>query len=147
MKIGVLFASGFEQPGEYLADARAMEAAGVDSIWLEEREGLDPLLTLAAVAAVTGVVRLVLITDRPLDQRQVDTLQQLSRGRFLGRPASSERWIQVDAPADREAWAATLNDAGGNADGIVVPMGPRLLDLLRNPDQAVDRSDLLLASG
>jgi len=28
-----------------------------------------------------------------------------------------------------------------------VPMDPRLLDILRHPDEAIDRSDLLLAQG
>ncbi len=36
MKVGVLLPSRFEDPGEFLADARAMEAAGVDSVWMED---------------------------------------------------------------------------------------------------------------
>jgi hypothetical protein len=32
-------------------------------------------------------------------------------------------------------------------DGVLVPMDPRLLDILRHPDEAIDRSDLLLAQG
>jgi len=63
MKIGVLFPSRFEEPGEFLADARAMEAAGADSVWLEEgREGLDPWLVLAAIAAVGGSLRVGLMS-------------------------------------------------------------------------------------
>ena len=62
MKIGVLFPSRFEDPGEFLADARAMEAAGADSVWFEESdEGLDPMLALAAIAAVTTDLRLGLL--------------------------------------------------------------------------------------
>jgi alkanesulfonate monooxygenase SsuD/methylene tetrahydromethanopterin reductase-like flavin-dependent oxidoreductase (luciferase family) len=66
MKIGVLFPPRFEDPGEFLADARAIEAAGVDSVWLEERsDDLDPTLLLAAIAAVTSELRLGLIQETP----------------------------------------------------------------------------------
>src|SRR5438094_3680524 len=66
MKVGVVFPSRFEEPGEFLADARAMETAGVDSIWLQDqKDGLDPLLMLAAIAAVTSRLRLGLIPESP----------------------------------------------------------------------------------
>src|SRR5438105_3258588 len=102
MKVGVVFHSRFEDPGEFLADARAMEAASIDSIWLQERgDDLDPLLMLAAIAAVTSQLRLGLIPESPslragevqdkvpspaggggqgggFDERRIATLQQLS---------------------------------------------------------------------
>src|SRR5919108_152181 len=118
MKVGVLFPSRFEDPGEFLADARAMEAAGVDSVWLEEvDDGLDPMLALAAIAAVTTDLRLGLIR-RPVNpdsqhQGRIDTLQQLSRQRVV--PAT-ERWRRVEVPEDREAWAATLERTADQAD-------------------------------
>ena len=66
MKVGVVFPSRFEEPGEFLADARAMETASVDSVWVEAQgDGLDPLLLLAAVAAVTSRLRLGLISQFP----------------------------------------------------------------------------------
>jgi len=170
MKVGVVFPSRFEDPGEFLADARAMEAAGIDSIWLEEwDDDLDPLLMLAAVAAVTSQLRLGLIPESPsplarevqdkfpspaggggqgggCDKRRTATLQQLSRNRLV--ESSSERWHRVEVPADREAWATTLERAQkDNADGVLVPFDPRLLDILRHPDDAIDRSDLILAQG
>jgi Luciferase-like monooxygenase len=163
MKIGVLFPSRFEDPGEFLADARAMEAAGVDSVWLEETgNGLDPMLVLAAIAAVTSQLRLGLIHgDVPTSDQaqipspargggsgwghsQIDTLQQLSRQRLI---TGAERWRRVDVPADREAWAKTLESADGAADGVLVPMDARLLDILRHPHDVIDRSDLILAQG
>ena len=142
MKVGVLFPARFEDPGEFLADARAMEAAGVDSIWLEETDdGLDASLALAAIAAVTTDVRLGLI-GTPTADRRIDTLQRLSRQRVV---PSSERWRRVAVPADRDAWAATLQNH--DVDNVIVPWDPRLLDILRHPDDAIDRSDLLLAQG
>src|SRR5438309_11004289 len=66
MKIGVLFPSRFEDPGEFLADARAMEAAGADSVWMADlSDGLDPMLALAAIAAITSQLRLGVIEVSP----------------------------------------------------------------------------------
>ncbi|TMC62012.1 MAG: LLM class flavin-dependent oxidoreductase [Chloroflexota bacterium] len=149
MKVGVILPSRFEDPGEFLADARAMEAAGVDSIWMEDGDGLDPLLALAAIAAVTGQLRLGLLrSSAPLPNieldRRMDTLQHLSRQRVI---TEHKRWRRVDVPADRDTWARTLEQAGADLDGLLVPMDPRLLDILRHPDEAIDRSDLLLAQG
>ena len=160
MKVGVLFPSRFEDPGEFLADARAMEAAGTDSIWLEEGDGYDPMLALAAIAAVTSQLRLGLITlDTPSPSgegsgRGFETLQHLSRRRGMvgvsqGEKivSGTEKWRRVEVPADREAWARTFEQAGPDFDGVLVPLDPRLLDILRHPEDVIDRSDLLLAQG
>jgi len=160
MKVGVLLPSRFDDPGEFLADARAMEAAGADSIWLEDGDGYDPMLALAACAAVTGRLRLGLIVpDSPSPSgggsaRGFETLQHLSRLRAIvgvsqgGKIVSGiEKWRRVEVPADRDAWARTLEQARTDFDGVLVPMDPRLLDILRNPEDAIDRSDLLLAQG
>ena len=156
MKIGVLFPSRFEDPGEFLADARAMEAAGADSVWMADlSDGLDPMLALAAIAAVTSQLRLGLIRDgspSPLVgegrggglARRTETLQQLSRQRLI---SPAERWRRVEVPSDREGWAKTLEQASDDVDGVIVPMDPRLLDILRHPNDAIDRSDLILAQG
>src|SRR5438105_1496183 len=160
MKIGVLLPSRFENPGDFLADARAVEAAGADSVWLEEADGYDAMLALAAIAAVTGNLRLGLIRSsnpRPnveLDRR-METLQHLSRHRVITLLAvgqgeglsGAERWRRVEVPADREAWARTLEDGRSDFDGVIVPLDPRLLDILRHPEEAIDRSDLMLAQG
>ena len=149
MKVGVLLPSRFEDPGEFLADARAMEAAGADSIWMEDGDGYDPMLALAAIAAVTDRLRLGLIRgSTPLPNveldRRMETLQHLSRQRVI---TEHKRWRRVDVPADKDTWARTLEQAGADLDGVLVPMDPRLLDILRHPDEAIDRSDLLLAQG
>ena len=161
MKIGVVFPIRFDDPGEFLADARAMETAGADSIWLHEQDdgGLEIVL-LAGMAAVTGKVRLGLILpDSPSSSRDelgrgFETLQRLSRDRAItlfpspsGGLSGPERWRRVEAPADRADWARTLEQAHPEFDGVLVPLDPRLLDILRHPEDAIDRSDLQLAQG
>jgi hypothetical protein len=125
-------------------------------------------MQLAAIAAVTGRVRLAISID-PVDQRspevlsqRLSTLQCLSRGRAIvaleaadeggyrleRANAPPERWTRVDVPDAREGWKVALRtceDAG--ATGVIVPFGPRLLDMLRRPDEEDDRSDLLVAQG
>src|SRR5438552_4089443 len=166
MKVGVLLPSRFEDPGEFLADARAMEAAGVDSVWMEEGDGYDSMLALAAIAAVTGKVRLGLIlpdSPSPAEQglgRGFETLQRLSRNRAItlspsplagegrgGGLSGTDKWKRVEVPTDRDAWARTLEAAQPDFDGVLVPLDPRLLDILRHPEDAIDRSDLQLAQG
>src|SRR2546423_15190778 len=126
MKVGVLLPSRFEDPGELLADARAMEAARADSVWLEEGDGHDPMLVLAAIAAVTDRLRLGLIrgsTPRPnleLDRR-IETHEHLTRHRVItflplvadgqgGGLSGPERWRRVEVPGDSQDWAKRVLD-------------------------------------
>jgi hypothetical protein len=88
LKMGVRIPRRFDDAGEYLADARALDASGVDSLWLAD-EGLESWLLLAAIAAVTGRTRLV-VPVRLADARapealedRLTTLGRLSRGRVL----------------------------------------------------------------
>jgi len=54
----------------------------------------------------------------------------------------------VFQPDGRAAWRATLLDAGERGlRGLLVPADPRLLDILRNPDDPGYRHDLQLAQG
>lgn len=160
MKVGVLFPSRFDDPGEFLADARAMEAAEVDSVWLQDDgAGLDPLLALAAISASAHQLRLGLI--RPSSEgndaeheRRVATLQSLSRHRAMVGieegaiiTAGGERWRRVEVPADRDAWARIVERSEADGIGVIVPLDPRLLDMLRHPEEAIDRPDLQLAQG
>jgi hypothetical protein len=194
LKTGVQLSSSVDDVGEYLADARALEAAGADSLWADRGSGLDPWMLLAGLAVVTGQVRLGISID-PGDARVPDVLgdrlaalQRLSRMRAIvridpavahledvvalvrraagdalpivfdasngkARPreqttAPVERWALVAPPESRAAWRETRRacEAMG-AQGVIVPFGPRLLDLLRRPDEEDDRSDLLVAQG
>jgi hypothetical protein len=59
-----------------------------------------------------------------------------------------ERWASIKMPDDRQTWRRLRDDyAAAGATGIIVPVDPRLLNLLRNGDDEEDRSDLGLAQG
>jgi hypothetical protein len=160
LKVGVVFGAAFADPGEYLADARALEAADVDSVWIAAEASGEMLL--AAIAAVTTRIRLGLLASTTdvaeAFARPVETLQRLSRSRALVgvirenvvevvAPAR-ERWLCVPMPKDRAAWQETLarGEADG-VDGVLVPQDDRLLDILRTPLEEDDRRDLVLAQG
>jgi len=66
----------------------------------------------------------------------------------MREPDEVERWVSASSPDGRATWRATLRDAAeSGAQGLVVPIGPRLLDILRNPDDPGHRRDLQLAQG
>jgi hypothetical protein len=146
-RIGVRFALT-DDPGELFADARAVEAAGADSLWADAT-GSDPYVLLAAFGAITWRVRLI-AAGAP-DGRGRATCERLARGRLamaedLAR--AGERWIHIPFPKDREEWRALRKSAAeSGAAGLVLPNDPRLIDLLRNPDVIDDRSDLNIATG
>lgn len=134
--------------GELFADARAIEAAGADSLWADAADG-DPYVLLAALAALTWRVGLVAVGAPAAAGRA--TCQRLARGRlFVAEELAlrGERWDRVPFPSGRDEWrAARASALESGATGIVVANDPRLLDLLRNPDQVFDRADMNLASG
>jgi alkanesulfonate monooxygenase SsuD/methylene tetrahydromethanopterin reductase-like flavin-dependent oxidoreductase (luciferase family) len=158
MKIGAELWLGGEV-GELFADARALEAAGVDSLWVLARDDQDPWILAAALAATTWRARLVVVgaVDRPETRT---TLDRLSRGRLVigertgdtiavpDAEGAPERWTLSKLPVSRAEWKTLRADreAEGFA-GIAVPNDPRLLDLVRNPDVEDDRPDLKLAFG
>ncbi len=136
------------QPGELFADARALEAAGAESLWIDASDG-DPYVALAAVSVATSRVRLV-ASGAPEGPGR-ETCAALCRGRLaiaedLAR--AGERWIRSTFPENRAAWRELrASAAASGATGIVLPNDARLIDLLRNPDQEDDRSDLNIAVG
>ncbi len=158
MKIGAELRLGGDV-GELFADARALEAAGADSLWVLAREDQDPWILAAALAATTWRARLIVVdaVDRPETRA---TLARLSRGRLVigvrtgdavtvpDAEGVPERWTVSELPTGRAEWKKVRADreAQGFA-GIVLPNDPRLLDLVRNPDVEDDRADLRLAFG
>jgi alkanesulfonate monooxygenase SsuD/methylene tetrahydromethanopterin reductase-like flavin-dependent oxidoreductase (luciferase family) len=127
VKIGVLLPSQFTDSGDYLADARALDAAGVDSLWLAA-DGFDPWLVLAAIATVTGRARLaVALSSREGDApdglaRRLTTLDRLSRGRLLttvraaDEPAGTEALV---GHVRRSVATPVLLNAVGNGQAVV----------------------------
>ncbi|MDP9274544.1 MAG: hypothetical protein M3O99_02975 [Chloroflexota bacterium] len=158
MKIGAELRLGGDV-GELFADARALEAAGADSLWVLARADQDPWILAAALAATTWRARLVVVgaVDRP--ETRI-TLDRLSRGRLVIGERSAEvvavpdaegvteRWALCELPAGRAEWKTLRaeREAQGFA-GLVLPNGPRLMDLVRNPDVEDDRQDMKLAFG
>jgi hypothetical protein len=73
--------------------------------------------------------------------------------RVSGEPGAFEgtragRWVSTPVPQSRAAWWAARADAAERgARGLVVPADPRLLDILRNPDEPGERRDLQLSQG
>ena len=119
-------------------------------------------------------VRSLLVVAGPgAEPRALATLRRLSRGRLrvvaedgaevgVFRPVPdqpgayeeprpdgpSDRWVTVAPPTGRAAWRETLLNATElGCRGVLVPADPRLLDILRNPDDPGDRRDLQLAVG
>ncbi len=132
LKIGVRLPRQFEDSGDYLADARAIESAGADSLWLDD-EGYDPWLLLAGMATVTSRIRLIVpvsSAERRAPQDlgvRVATLGRLSRGRMaLAVTGVAESSAGVDAVielARRSQCCVILETAtdrrAGLADGLV----------------------------
>jgi len=130
---------------ELFADARAIEAAGADSLWADAHDG-DPYVLLAALAAVTWRVRLV-ASGAPSSPART-TCDQIARGRLFAAEELTETWAHLPFPEGRADWKArrAAAESAGHA-GITVPNDERLIDLLRNPDRDDDRSDLNIAVG
>src|SRR5262249_54447704 len=88
LTIGVRLAGDLARPGERLADARALETAGVETLWLE-RGAQDAWMLAAALSTVTSRARLGLAVapgeaGGPL-ARRARTLNRLTRGRAVLR--------------------------------------------------------------
>ena len=86
--VGVRLPSAITDVGEYLADVTALEAAGADTIWVDDT-GLEPWVVLGAIAAVThraGLGCLLTSTSELPSSRlgaAAAALQSLSRGRSV----------------------------------------------------------------
>ncbi len=135
---------------EWLADAAAYDAAGVDALWLELSPGrrLDPVVLAAALAVVTFRAQILAQLPPGLGPDTLATLDRLGRGRVrVVTEAERQSWTPAPSPDGRIAWRTTVADAlERGTPGLLVPAGGRLLDILRNPDDG-DRRDLQLTVG
>src|SRR3954466_9211154 len=98
--------AGSGDGGELFADARAIEAAGADSLWADAADG-DPYVLLAALAASTWRVELV-ANGAPSAPRRA-TCDLLARGRLRiaeELAQRGERWMHVPFPTSRDDWRA-----------------------------------------
>jgi len=144
VQVGVLLDRAPEELGEWLTDAAAFDAAGADALWIDSAADLDMCAVTAALAAVTFRARLVVTLDAPA--RTIDTIRRLSRDRLTLELVGD--WEHVPVPQGRAAWRAACAEAAERGvTGLVVPADPRLVDLLRNPDDPEERHDLHLAQG
>jgi alkanesulfonate monooxygenase SsuD/methylene tetrahydromethanopterin reductase-like flavin-dependent oxidoreductase (luciferase family) len=143
LKIGVRLPRRFEDAGEYLADARALDAAGVDSLWLGG-DGYEPWLLLASIAAVTGQARLVAPVTA-VDGRapaafdsRVATLAQLSRRRSLLNVTAAGDADGVEAligVARRAGHRVILEAAGREQVQTAVRLADGMVSLDNSPEQ------------
>jgi len=141
IKVAVTVPATIGDSGEFLAEMRALEAAGAEMIGFDV-EGPEQWIVLGAIAAVTERIRLRIHNPEP-----TAILQKLSRGRVVFGEPEGETWVEIPIPPDKASWAESLRaqEAAG-ASGVIVPWDPRLIDLLRNPEPD-DRSDLLMSTG
>jgi hypothetical protein len=141
IKVAVTMPATIGDAGEFLADVRALEAAGAEMVGLEG-DSPDQAILLAAIAAVTERVRL-----RSSNPEPAEILVKLSRGRIVTGTPAGETWVEIAMPPDRDSWAATVREhEAAGVHGVIVAWDPRLIDLLRNPEPD-DRGDLLMSTG
>jgi hypothetical protein len=116
--------------------------------------------TLATIGRLSRGRLNILVTDGGTGPIAVSADTRYQPGMFRrvpGRPGVFEQtgadgvahhWVTTAVPDSRAGWDATRAAAAeGGTRGLLVPADPRLLDLLRNPDEPGDRRDLQLAQG
>jgi hypothetical protein len=148
VKVGIRLGRDPDPIGEWLADAAAFDAGGADALWIDCVPDWDALALAAALSVVTFRSRLVVELPEPAPAG-LETVRRLSRGRcVLVAECAAERWVSGQVPQGREAWRTACAEAAEQgASGLLVPAHPRLLDILRNPDDPGERHDLQLAQG
>jgi alkanesulfonate monooxygenase SsuD/methylene tetrahydromethanopterin reductase-like flavin-dependent oxidoreductase (luciferase family) len=163
IKVGVVLPRPPDDPGEWLTEAVAFEAAGAGALWLDHGRAplLDPLVLTAALAAVTYRAQLVAAVPQAVPA-MLATVERLSRGRLalIGTGTvhrlpdgsyeedGAGRWTPAAVPLGRAAWRETLRRARERGDhGVLVPAAPALIDMLRNPEDPGGRHDLHIAQG
>ena len=120
--------------GEYLADATALEAAGADTIWLDDT-AFDPWVMLGGIAAVTHRVGLgCMLRSIGAVGHSVAALHKLSRGRVVvALPDQGKSIEHVGALRAAGARIFSTRVHEDAADGLI-----RRVD---SPDQLPGKSD------
>lgn len=145
LKVAVQLPDEFVDAGEFIADVRALETAGADTVWLHATNPSHWVLA-GAVGALTERIRFR-IAEAAGSAEPVAILQKVTGGRVVTADHPDERWERIPMPPDRQAWTAMVQEyEAADATGVIVPWDPRLIDLLRNPGEE-DRSDLLMSTG
>lgn len=85
------------------------------------------------------------------DGRVLGVLRRVGEEEARGEPTDPDQprnWVAAAVPDGRATWyGALLAAAERRVHGVVVPADPRLLDMLRNPEDPGGRADLQLAMG
>jgi hypothetical protein len=137
--------------------AAALAAVTVRSLLVTTVPSKEPAGTLGDMLATIGRLsrgrlRIVADSTSPGAAHAVGVFRRLpgqpETYEHTSRPDHTERWVTTALPGSRADWRTTLVEAAEQgAHGLVVPADPRLLDLLRNPDDPGPRRDLQLATG
>ncbi|TMC01192.1 MAG: LLM class flavin-dependent oxidoreductase [Chloroflexi bacterium] len=126
LKVAVRLPVAVADVGEYLADVTALEAAGADTIWVDDST-LDPWILLGAMAALTHRVRLgcrlTSLRAWPPSRlaASVAALQLLSRGRtVVGLPEGGDASKHLGSLRAAAPKILTLGSPEQASDGVIV---------------------------
>jgi len=127
----------FDDVGEYLADATALESAGADTIWLDD-SALDPWVVLGGIAAVTHRVGLGCMLAGAFPSSSlapaVAALHKLSRGRIVvAVPDQGSLMEHVAGLRAAGARVFTTSAQEKAADGVILRVD--------SPDQLPSKPD------
>ena len=142
LRVAVKLPAAVDDVGDFFADVTALEAAGADTIWLDDT-ALEPWVMLGAMAAVTHRAQLgCLLTSRwGANSRlrpAVVAVQKLSRGRVVvGLPPVGERGTDITALHTTGARVFITGSREGSADGVIFNV--------ESPDQLVAARDARVA--
>src|SRR2546430_1246694 len=99
LQVAVTMPAAVDDTGEFVANVRALEAAGAEMIALEG-DGPEHWIALGALAAVTDRIRIRVTGSAP------EALQRLSHGRVIEQAPEGETWVEVSMPVDKDTWIA-----------------------------------------
>lgn len=126
VRVAVKLPGEITNVGEYLSDVTALEAAGADTIWIDDT-ALEPWVVLGAMAAVTHRVGLGCLLNS-IDDWSPDrvgasasALQVLSRGRVVvGLPARGIPAGHLAALRAAGTKILTTGSQQGLVDGVII---------------------------